>query len=63
MLQRFYKWANTDVLLIIVLIIHLATREWPWGGYFQTVMDVLLFAAIVLTAAKYLAKKEDREQE
>lgn len=43
-----------DILLGIIIVIHLLTRDWPFGGTAQTVTDVLIVVALILTAIRYV---------
>lgn len=47
-----------DILFWILAVLHLATRQWPYGDTLQTVADVTIGLAAVLTAVKYWVSKK-----
>lgn len=49
-----------DILYLIIVVVHLYNRQWPWGDILQTVLDVVFAVTGILIAAKYvlLAKKK-----
>ena len=49
-----------DIILAIILIIHLLTRQWPYGNAAQTATDVLLVIAIVLTVIRFVSIYRER---
>lgn len=42
-----------DIVFAIIFIYHLATRQWPYGGTLQTVLDVTLGICFLLICFKY----------
>lgn len=43
-----------DAVFAVVAAYHLATRQWPFGGTWQSVIDALLGISALLIAFKYV---------
>lgn len=44
-----------DAVFAVIAAYHLATRQWPFGGTWQSVIDALLGISALLIAFKYVA--------
>lgn len=45
---------TSDKIFVIVAVIHLLIREWPFGNTMQTILDILFLIVTFLLIAKYL---------
>ncbi|WP_176719928.1 hypothetical protein [Desulfuribacillus alkaliarsenatis] len=49
----------SNILFVIFAVVHLITREWPFGTGLQPILDVLFIVVTFLLIAKYLGENKD----
>ncbi len=50
----------SDVVFVILAIVHLFIREWPFGDGMQRVMDVLFLLGCFLIISKYIGRLREK---
>lgn len=49
-----------DVIFLVIFLFHLASRQWPYGDMFQTVLDVLLGITAILIVIKFFVMNKKK---
>ena len=62
-MQKVKSIFNKGIFFWIFMVLYLITREWPYGGKLQTILDVLVIIVIILSIiGTILTRKEQNDE-